>query len=395
MKAIRTVLACLRRADKTFNLIQHGDHIVIGLSGGKDSVVLTYALSLYKKFSHTDFTIQPVILDLGFPHFNPQPLQSFCESLGLTLIVSDNRSVFPILEKQQKEAKHLPCSICSRMKKAAINNVAHQLGYHKVAFAHHADDAVETLLMNEIYGAKIGTFSPKMYLEKSDIEFIRPLIFVREKDIQTLIKEENLPVLSSTCPADKMTSREDIKDLLHRIYHDFPPAKENFLTMLTNFEQEDLWGEQIALQVNQDGLNLQPVISAQDALEMTYIRHEVFIVEQNIPFSEEYIPEEEKTSHYFLISLFDQPIGVIRYRETEEGYCLGRFAILKEYRHRGYGRLVFSYLTDYLEARYNPCTIYFHAQLYLQSFYEQLGFVSEGSIFIEANIPHIKMKKTC
>ena len=90
MKAIRTLLACIRKADNTYNLINHGDKIVIGLSGGKDSIVLTYCLTLYQKFSHTDFTIQPVTLDLGFPGFNPRPLIELCESLGLKLIVSDN-----------------------------------------------------------------------------------------------------------------------------------------------------------------------------------------------------------------------------------------------------------------------------------------------------------------
>jgi len=395
MKAIRTVLACLRRADKTFNLIQHGDHIIIGLSGGKDSVVLTYVLSLYKKFSHTNFTIQPVILDLGFPHFNPEPLRAFCASLGLSLIVSDNRSVYPILKKHQKEGKHLPCSICSRMKKAAINNVAHQLNYSKVAFAHHADDAIETLFMNEIYGAKVGTFAPKMHLDKSNIEFIRPLIFVREKDIKNLVKEENLPVLSTTCPADKMTTRQSVKNLLSQIYKEFPTAKENFLTMISNYEQEDLWGKHINFQIDQEGLNLHPVISASDAIEMMNIRREVFIKEQNISYEDEYIEQEETTSHYFLIYLLDKPIGIIRYRQTEIGFCLGRFAILKEYRHKGYGTASFSYLVNHLEGLYNPCTIYFHAQLYLKSFYENLGFTCEGEPFIEANIPHITMKKTC
>ena len=213
MKSIRTVLACIRKADNTYNLIEHGDKIVIGLSGGKDSVVLTYCLNLYKKFSHTDFIIQPVTLDLGFPGFNPKPLEEFCESIGLTLKVVNAQEVYRILKIQQEKQglKHLPCSICSRMKKAAINKVANELGFNKVAFAHHFDDAIETLLMNEIHGSRIATFSPKMHLENADIIFIRPLILAHEEEIRKLIKEENLPVLDSKCPADKHTTREDIK----------------------------------------------------------------------------------------------------------------------------------------------------------------------------------------
>ena len=131
MKAIRTVLACIRKADNTYNLINHGDKIIIGLSGGKDSVSLLYCLSLYQKFSHTDFLIQPVMLDLGFDNFNPSSMVDFCASLGYKLIVHDSREVYKILKIKQ-DGPHLPCSICSRMKKAAINKVAKELGYNKM-----------------------------------------------------------------------------------------------------------------------------------------------------------------------------------------------------------------------------------------------------------------------
>lgn len=395
MKAIRTILACLRRADQTYNLIQHGDKIVIGLSGGKDSIVLTYALSLYKKFSHTDFIIQPVILDLGFPSFNPAPLQKFCHSLGLELIVADSQEVYPILLKQQGKQKHLPCSICSRMKKAAINKVAQELGFNKVAFAHHADDAIETLFMNEIYGSKIGTFSPKMHLERANITFIRPLILAREEEITALVKEENLPVSPSSCPADKHTMREEIKTLLKNIYKRFPTSRQNFLNMLSNYPQYDLWGDQIAWQIDQNGLNLKPVVSAHDGQEMCSIRQEVFVKEQNIPCEEEFVPEEEAIAHYFLIRSLDTPIGVIRYLEKDDGFWIGRFAILKEYRQKGYGRLTFQYLVEQIQARHTPCTIHIHAQLYLKEFYESCGFISQGEPFDEVNIPHIKMIKSC
>ncbi|MCR5309519.1 MAG: GNAT family N-acetyltransferase [Bacilli bacterium] len=394
MKAIRTILACIRNADKTYNLIQHGDKIVIGLSGGKDSVALTYALSLYQKFSHTDFKIQPVMLDLGFPGFNPYEMNKFCESLGLKLLVSDNTDVYKILQIQQKDAKHLPCSICSRMKKAAINKVAKEIGFNKVAFAHHADDAIETLLMNEIYGARIATFSPKMHLERADIEFIRPLLIVRENDITRLIKEENLPVCSSHCPADKTTTREDIKSFLNDLYHKIPASKDNFLTMLSNYEREDVWGNEIYHQINSNGLCLKPVVSAMDAMKMLDIRHKVFVDEQNIKYEDEFIENEEKEAKSFLITLNETPIGTIRYRFINNEYKLERFAILKEYRGKGYGKEAFNYFAEFIAAKYNPCTISFNAQEYLIDFYKELGFITEGDIFLEAGIKHIKMKKT-
>ena len=394
MKAIRTVLACIRKADQQYNLINHGDKILIGLSGGKDSVVLTYALSLYQKFSHTDFTIQPVMLDLGFPGFNPYEMNKFCESLGLKLMVVDNTDVYRILQIQQKDHEHLPCSICSRMKKASMNKVAKEIGFNKVSFAHHADDAIETYMMNTLFGGRIASFAPKMHLERADITFIRPLINVRESDIVKLVKEENLPVLSSGCPANMHTRREDMKNLLKEIYHSYPVAKDNLLTMLSNYEKEDVWGKEIFYQVNQDGLTLKPVITAMDMMHVLDIRNRVFVIGQNCPYDIEVVPEEEKEAKHFLIYKKDTPVGTIRYRQTgDREFKLERFAVLEEYRGKGYGKEAFLYLVNKLEEDYNPCTIWFNAQYQLLDYYKKLGFTEVGDTFIEANIKHIKMIK--
>ncbi len=392
MKAIRTVLACIRKADQTYNLINHGDKILIGLSGGKDSVVLTYCLSLYQKFSHTDFTIQPVILDLGFPNFDPTPMRDFCESIGLKLMVVDNTEVYKILQIQQKDHEHLPCSICSRMKKASMNKIANEIGFNKVSFAHHADDAIETYMMNTLFGGRVASFSPKMHLERADITFIRPLINVRESDIVRLVKEENLPVLASGCPANMHTRREDMKNLLKDIYKKYPVAKDNLLTMLSNYEKEDIWGKEIYYQVNQDGLTLKPVTTPIDMMYVLDIRNKVFVIGQNCPYDIEVVEQEEKEAKHFLICLKEKPIGTIRYRQTgEREFKIQRFAVLEEYRGHGYGKQAFSYLVNKLIEEYNPCTIYFDAQYHLLEYYRKLGFKEVGDTFYEANIKHIKM----
>ena len=395
MKMIRQVLAAVRRADQTYNLINHGDKIIIGLSGGKDSVVLTYVLSLYQKFSHTDFVIQPVTLDLGFDGFDPSGLKEFCESLGLNLIIEDSKEVYQILLKQKElqHLEHLPCSICSRMKKAAINKVANELGFNKVAFAHHADDAIETLLMNAIYGSRIATFSPKMHLEKANIDFIRPLLLCHEKQIKQLIKEENLPVFESRCPADKTTTREDVKKMLSDLYIKYPSANENFITMLNNYAQLDIWTNEIYLKVNQNGLCLKPVVSPIDEWQMLDVRQRVFKEEQGVPYDEDEIYEEEISAVSYLITLNEKPIGTIRYRQTDEGFKIERFAILKEYRGNGYGKEAFNCFVEMIAAKYNPCKIYFHSQYYIKDLYLKLGFLEEGDIFEEAGIKHIKMFK--
>ena len=395
MKTIREILAAVRRADQTYNLINHGDKIVIGLSGGKDSIALTYALSLYQKFSHTDFIIQPVILDLGFDGFKADGLKTFCESLGLNLIVEDAKEVYQILKKQQElqGLEHLPCSICSRMKKAAINKVANELGFNKVAFAHHSDDAIETLIMNAIYGSRIATFAPKMHLEKANIDFIRPMLLCHEKQIEKMIKEENLLVFPSACPADKHTTREDVKIMMSELYKKYPKAKENFVSMLTNYSKMDIWTDEIYLKIDQDGLCLKPVTTPIDEWWVTNIRERVFRQEQGVPYEDDEVFEEEIEATTYLICLNETPIGTIRYRKTEEGYKVERFAILKEYRGKHFGNRAFIFFTEMIAAKFNPCKIYFNSQYYIKEMYEKLGFAREGKTFMEAGIKHIKMFK--
>ena len=366
--------------------------LIVGLNNATKA--LTYALSLYQKFSHTDFVIQPVILDLGFPNFDPTPMRDFCESLGLKLMVVDNTEVYKILQIQQKNHEHLPCSICSRMKKASMNKIANEIGFNKVSFAHHADDAIETYMMNTLFGGRIASFSPKMHLERADITFIRPLINVRESDIIKLIKEENLPVLASGCPANMHTRREDMKNLLKDIYKKWPIAKDNLLTMLSNYEKEDIWGKEIYYQINQDGLTLKPVVTPMDMMNVLDIRNKVFVIGQNCPYEIEVVLEEEKEAKHFLILFKDQPVGTIRYRQTgDREFKLERFAVLEQYRGHGYGKEAFLYLVNKLEEDYNPCKIWFNAQYQLLDYYQKLGFKEEGDTFYEANIKHIKMVK--
>lgn len=241
MKAIRIILAGIRNADKDYKLFKKGDKIVVGISGGKDSLVLFYALTLYQKFQHTDFTLYPVMIDLGFPNFKCDEVKKWIEKLGYKLIVNDSKNVYPILKANQKGKKHLPCSICSRMKKAIMNAVAHEVKANKVAFAHHMDDAAETLFMNIFYAGKIATFEPKMHLSREDVDFIRPLIFSKEKDIARCAKEEKMPVLKSNCPADKQTTRKEIKDWLSFVTKENKLVSKNIYTALKNEEQVLLW----------------------------------------------------------------------------------------------------------------------------------------------------------
>jgi len=354
--------------------------------------LLVYALHLYRKFAHKDFQLQPVMLDLGFPGFDPTVASRFIESLGQTLLVRPAKDVYPILAAQQGKNKHLPCSICSRMKKASINKVAHDLGYDKVAFAHHADDAIETMIMNAIYGGRLATFAPKMHLERSDITFIRPFIHVREADIIRAVNELNIPVTASPCPADGGTTREDVKTILHDLYKNYPTSKTNLLTMLSNYEQADLWFDEINFQIPGTSLTMRPVNSAYDGMQAAYIRQEVFVMGQNVPIGEEFDGSDESAFNFLLLEN-GLAIGTIRYLiDSPHHYHIGRVAIKEACRGKGYGMKMVAWLHDYLYARDNPLYIEIHAQSYLREFYEKLGYVVEGEEFLEAGIRHYKMK---
>ncbi|MFA7110635.1 MAG: GNAT family N-acetyltransferase [Bacilli bacterium] len=391
MRAIRKVLASIRNADLRFSLINQGDKIVVGVSGGKDSLVLLYALNLYRKFAQCDFEIIPVMLDLGFASFDPSAIQEYVKTLGMELVVADARTVYPILLKHTKEGGHLPCSICSRMKKAAINKVAKGLGAKKVAFAHHAEDAIETLFMNELYGGRIATFVPKMHLQKADIDFIRPLILCRESEIEKTAREEKFPVMKSPCPSDGFTTREDVKNLLAGIYKKYPDAKENFLTMLYNYEQEDLWGKEIFYKIEGSDLSLKPVLSKEDALIMAKIRTDVFLIEQSVPPQDEFDGSDEGQEH-LLIYKDQTPIGAIRYTFDEERLVhLSRICTLKQYRGFGYTKKALSFLIEMLLAKTNPLTFTLGAQFQALGFYEKVGFKKVGDVYLDANIPHFKM----
>ncbi len=267
MDPLRTLLSSLRKADNDYSLIDNGDRIAVGLSGGKDSLCLVRLLSLYKLFSKKNYEVVPVFLDLGFEWNRDKlaPLKDFCSKNGTPLYIEDSSFVYDILKANAKEGKHLPCSICSRMKKAGINRFAKEHRCNKVAFAHHSDDAVETLLMNMIHGGRVATFEPKMHLERADIVFIRPLIYAKEKDIISLAREEAMPITDTCCPANKKTDREEMKKLFASIVEKYPESDENFRLSLYNHEPFCLYWKDYEWEAMDDpSIAIKPIISADD-----------------------------------------------------------------------------------------------------------------------------------
>jgi len=241
--SMKKLIGCILKADKDYNLIEDNDYIGVGISGGKDSMALLYCLNIYKivakKILNKNFEIIGIHIDMNFTGMDFSEVNQFCEKHQIK-IHHEKTKIYDILQKHPKKG-NIQCSLCSPLKKGAVNKVAKQLGCNKVAFGHHADDAIETFFMNALYCGKIASFLPKMYLSNTDITFIRPFIYAYENEIINVVKSEKIPFVHSTCPNENITARADTKALLNDFYQKHPFAKQNFLHMLSNTDNVELW----------------------------------------------------------------------------------------------------------------------------------------------------------
>lgn len=242
---MRKVIGNIIKANKIFNLIENNDRICIGVSGGKDSMTLLYALSIYRDIAKKEginFSIIGVHLKMNICAVDYDAIKLFWNNLGIEFYVEET-IIGEVLKKHLNKGK-IQCSLCSKMKKAILIDVAKNNNCNKVAMGHHADDAIETLFLNLINEGRIATFKPKMYLDRSDITFIRPLISCREKDI---IKESsilNMPILPCGCPMEGYTQRDTVKQFLEKSFYSdskWKNAYKNFYISLFNGKQADLW----------------------------------------------------------------------------------------------------------------------------------------------------------
>lgn len=192
-------------------MIEPGDRVAVGLSGGKDSAVLLYALARYKNYTKRPFSLLAVTID---PVFGGEPadygeLARYCESLGVEHVVK-RTNIGEVVFEQRREKN--PCSLCARMRRGALHDVVVARGFNKLALGHHMDDAVETFFLNLFHEGRLGAFQPVTYLSRKDITMIRPLILCAERDVAAATRRETLPVVKSRCPADGNTERERIKE---------------------------------------------------------------------------------------------------------------------------------------------------------------------------------------
>ncbi len=212
-----------RQCIQQFDLIQEGDRITLGISGGKDSLALLYAMAGLKKFYPKKFEIIAVTADLGFGSFDMSAVENLCRELEVEyhLLKTD---IATILKEKVKKGTY--CAMCAKLRKGAINNFAKEHGCNKVAYAHHQDDIVETMMLSLIYEGQFYTFGPKTYYKEADITVIRPLINIPESDMKGFRNKYSLPCVKNPCPHDGTTRRQYVKDLVAKINKDNPGVKK-------------------------------------------------------------------------------------------------------------------------------------------------------------------------
>ncbi len=225
---MRKILSRTRAAVDDYKMIQDGDKIAVGVSGGKDSVMLLKALCDLKRFYPANFEIVAITLDMRFDNHDGDfsPIQKLCDEYGIEYAIQKT-DLYEIIFNIRKE--ECPCSLCARMRRGILHDTAKQLGCNKIALGHHLDDAAETFMMNLLIESRIGCFAPVTYLSRRDITMIRPLIYVRETAVEQAVERLNLPVIESKCPANEKTKREDAKILLQKLSDEYGDVPERII----------------------------------------------------------------------------------------------------------------------------------------------------------------------
>ena len=219
----------VRQALDTYEMVQENDRIAIGVSGGKDSLTLLYALSGLRKFYPKKFEICAITVDLGYPNFNLTLIQDLCNELEVEYHIVGTK-IGEIVEQSDKRLS--PCSLCSKLRKGALNNEAVKLGCNKIAYAHHMDDMIETMMMSLLYEGQFYVFPPVTHLTRTELTVIRPMMYVPESDVIGFHHKYTLPLQKNPCPYDGHTKREYIKQLVRKIQKENPGAKQRMFTAI-------------------------------------------------------------------------------------------------------------------------------------------------------------------
>lgn len=232
---LQQLLSLTRQAVDDYQMIEDGEKIAIGVSGGKDSLSLLYALKGLQRFYPKKFELMAITVDLGFQNFNLESIKKLCEELEIPY-QTVHTEIGKIVFEERKENN--PCSLCVKMRKGALNDAVKTQGFNKIAYAHHKDDVIETMLMSLLLEGRFHTFSPKTYLQRTELTLIRPMIYVWEADVIGFCHKYDLSVAKSSCPVDGHTNRQYIKELVKNLNREHPGCKERMFTAIVNGNEE-------------------------------------------------------------------------------------------------------------------------------------------------------------
>ena len=236
---MQKLMGLMRRCIDDYHMIEAGDRVAVGVSGGKDSLVLLMLLAKIKEYINTPFELEAVTIDMGLG-MDYSEISTLCEKLGVPYTVVKTE-IGPIIFDHRKEKN--PCSMCSKMRRGALNEAILAKGFNKLALGHHYDDAVETFVMSLIYEGRISCFQPVTNLDRTGIIQIRPMLYIHERTVDNFAARMELPVLENRCPVDKTTKREEIKQLVYTLSQTYPDLKERIFGAMQRLPLPE-WGPQ-------------------------------------------------------------------------------------------------------------------------------------------------------
>ena len=236
--SMKHVLGCIRRADERYNMIHDGDRICVGVSGGKDSLLLLYGLSLYRMFSKKKYDVMGVMLDLGLVEQDYTALTEWSEKVGvrLDIIKTDIGDVVFNIRKEKN-----PCALCAKFRRGAINDAAKERGCNLIALGHNREDVIETFLLSLFYESRLNTFAPVTYMDRADVTIIRPLVFFPEKEALSAARRLGLPVQKPNCPVAGITKREDMKNLIKDFRRIIPDPESRIMKAISDTHKYGMW----------------------------------------------------------------------------------------------------------------------------------------------------------
>ena len=229
---MQKLMGLVRRCVEDYHMIEPGDKIAVGVSGGKDSLTLLTLLAGLREYHSSPFTLEAITIDMGLSGMDFSPVAELCRRLE-DPYTTIHTEIGPIIFDYRHEKN--PCSMCAKMRRGALNQALLDRGCNKVALGHHYDDAVETFLMSLLFEGRISCFQPVTYLDKTGITQIRPMLYLSEKTIGHFADRMNLPVVHNVCPADKHTKRQEVKDLIYTLSATYPDLKDRIFGAMQRF----------------------------------------------------------------------------------------------------------------------------------------------------------------